>query len=24
MLDKINMKTSAELMHYGIQQGLVD
>jgi two-component system invasion response regulator UvrY len=24
VLEKMNMKTTAELMHYGIQQGLVD
>ena len=24
VLDKMNMKTTAELMHYGIQHGLVD
>jgi DNA-binding CsgD family transcriptional regulator len=24
VLDKMGMKTTAELMHYGIQQGLVD
>ena len=24
VLEKMNMKTTAELMHYGIQNGLVD
>ena len=24
VLEKMNMRTNAELMHYGIQQGLVD
>jgi DNA-binding NarL/FixJ family response regulator len=24
VLEKMNMRTTAELMHYGIQQGLVD
>ena len=24
VLEKMNMKTTAELMHYGIQHGLVD